>query len=74
MRELEEWVPEEGEGDMMMMGEGGPDMELGSDENGWSAQDMFKQNKALYNVESTYKASLEGYTTQLSKENTDEYR
>ncbi len=73
MRELERWVPDAGE-------EGATDVDLSlgggrGGENGWKAEEMFEKNRTLYNVGSTYKANLEGYTTQLSKDNeSEEYR
>jgi len=47
----------------------------GQGENGWSAEAMFRQNKELYNVGTTYKSNLEGYTLQLKGDaNSEEYR
>ena len=41
---------------------------------GWNAEEMFRRNETKYGVTSTFKANLEGYTTQLSKEKSAEYR
>ena len=35
---------------------------------------MFRQNKKMFNVGTSYTDSLEGYTMQLEKRDTDEYR
>lgn len=67
-RELEHWEPEvddDAEG-LLDLGEG-----TGT---GWNAEEMFRRNETKYGVTSTYKANLEGYTTQLSKEKSAEYR
>jgi len=72
LKPLVEWQPEEGtEGEVL------EDITLGSrGENGWRAEDMFKQNRELYNVGSTYKSNLEGYTLQLNRSemNSQEYK
>ncbi len=67
MRELEKWEPDAGE-DFEV------DMQLDKTENGWKAEDMFMVNKRDYDVGSTYKDNLEGYTTQLKEKESDEYR
>lgn len=42
--------------------------------NGWDVNDMFRTNEQQYGVQSSYDHSLSGYTTQLEKKNTDEYK
>ena len=66
MRELEAWEPEDNDHDVGGLGGGGA--------NGWRPEDMFEKNKREFGVKSTYTSNLEGYTTQLSKSKTDEYR
>ena len=70
MRELEQWMPDCNEGDMVDLGETG-----GGNSNGWSAHDMFAKNKE-FGVETSYDHNLSGYTIQLNKdtEKSAEYR
>lgn len=68
MRELEQWVPEEGEEEHVDL-----TLDLGH-ENGWNPEDMFKHNEDKYGVQSTYNPNLEGYTLQLKERNSEEYR
>jgi hypothetical protein len=47
----------------------------GKGENGWSAEAMFRENRERYNVTTTFKSNLEGYTLQLKGDtNSKEYR
>lgn len=70
-RELVSWVPDGDEDD-----HGGFSLELDANEaNGWRAEDMFKANEENYGVTSTFKASLEGYTHQITLDkNSEEYK
>ncbi len=72
MRQLEEWVPPDGSDDDA----DAVDLGLGTGgENGWSAEDMFRQNRDKYNVGTSYKPTLEGYTVQLKGDpNSEEFR
>lgn len=42
--------------------------------NGWDANDMFRKNEEVYGVHSTYDHSLTGYTVQLQRKDTQDYR
>lgn len=42
--------------------------------NGWDANDMFRKNEEIYGVHSTYDHSLTGYTVQLQRKDTQDYR
>lgn len=64
-RDLEKWEPEEDE-------LGGCNLEMKG--NGWAPEDMFKQNEDKYGVHSTYNPNMEGYTIQLSKNNTEDFK
>ena len=74
MRELEQWMPDASEGDMVDLGLGETGGG-GGNSNGWSAHDMFAKNKE-FGVETSYDHNLSGYTIQLNKntENSAEYR
>jgi len=69
MRELEQWMPDAGDDDMV-------DIEVGGgNSNGWSAHEMFAKNKE-FGVETSYDPNLSGYTTQLNRnsENSAEWK
>ena len=65
LRDLEVWEPEDGDSDSFG-GLNTASKKKGGRVGGWKAEDMFKQNKSKFGVESSYKGNLEGYTTQLS--------
>ena len=69
MRELEQWMPDGSEDNMVDLESGG------SNSNGWSAHEMFAKNKE-FGVETSYDPNMSGYTTQLSRNSADsaEYR
>ncbi|XP_063238365.1 ataxin-2-like protein isoform X2 [Bacillus rossius redtenbacheri] len=52
----------------------GFDLVANSEANGWDPHDMFLKNKVEYGVRTSFQPSLEGYTVQLQKEDTPEYR
>ena len=56
MKALEQWEPDADEIHMQ-----GLDLNSGG-ANGWSASEMFKMNATKFQVESTFKDNLEGYT------------
>ena len=68
MKQLEEWVPEEGddgEGGIEDVGVGGVvGGGGGGNSNGWSVHEMFAKN-AEFGVETSYDPKLRGYTTEL---------
>uniref|UniRef100_A0A8D9BW42 Ataxin-2 n=1 Tax=Cacopsylla melanoneura TaxID=428564 RepID=A0A8D9BW42_9HEMI len=77
-RELEPWTE-----DNMMAGPGGDsDFDLdqmcnhsaGPATNGWDVNDMFKKNETVYGVQSTFDQSLSGYTVQIQKRDTAEFK
>ncbi|KRT81996.1 hypothetical protein AMK59_4944 [Oryctes borbonicus] len=67
-KELEPWVPPVG------VNGGDTSLELEPGANGWDAVDMFKKNEEIYGVQSTYDNTLTGYTVQLQKSDTPDYR
>ncbi|GBP54355.1 Ataxin-2 [Eumeta japonica] len=50
------------------------ELELDHKANGWDANDMFRKNEEIYGVHSTYDHSLTGYTVQLQRKDTQDYR
>ncbi|RZF37285.1 hypothetical protein LSTR_LSTR005617 [Laodelphax striatellus] len=65
-RELEPW---EGPGC------NGDEFELdGATANGWDVNDMFKKNEQMYGVTSTFDHSMPGYTTQIQRGDSTDYR
>ena len=65
MKELEQWMPDGSEEDMVDLGEG--NLGGSGNSNGWSAHDMFAKNKE-FGVETSYDHNLSGYTIQLNKD------
>lgn len=65
-RELEPWDNS---------GCNGDDFELeGATANGWDVNDMFRKNEQMYGVTSTFDHSMPGYTMQLQKRDTKDYK
>ncbi|XP_075219613.1 uncharacterized protein LOC142323622 isoform X2 [Lycorma delicatula] len=65
-RELEPWDSS---------GCNGDDFELdGATANGWDVNDMFKKNEQMYGVTSTFDHTMPGYTMQLQKRDTKDYK
>ena len=65
MKQLEEWIPEEGDGGDGGLDDGGVGGGGGnSNSNGWSVHEMFAKN-AEFGVETSYDPKLRGYTTEL---------
>lgn len=77
MKQLEEWVPEEGddgEGGIEDVGVGGVvGGGGGGNSNGWSVHEMFAKN-AEFGVETSYDPKLRGYTTELKNADNDDWR
>ncbi|KAL1453662.1 hypothetical protein WDU94_009982, partial [Cyamophila willieti] len=79
-KELEPWT----EDSMLVGGPGGDnDFDLdqmcnhnntGTATNGWDVNDMFKKNETVYGVQSTFDQSLSGYTVQIQKRDTAEFK
>ncbi|XP_037921942.1 ataxin-2 homolog isoform X2 [Hermetia illucens] len=67
-RELEPWDPT---GSAI---NGELDLELDGNANGWDANEMFNKNEKLYGVQSTFDQSLTGYTVQIEKKDTQDYK
>ncbi|CAD7089693.1 unnamed protein product [Hermetia illucens] len=67
-RELEPWDPT---GSAI---NGELDFELDGNANGWDANEMFNKNEKLYGVQSTFDQSLTGYTVQIEKKDTQDYK
>ncbi|XP_055305577.1 ataxin-2 homolog isoform X4 [Sitodiplosis mosellana] len=49
-------------------------LELDGNANGWDVNDMFSFNEQRYGVQSTFDQSLSGYTIQIQKDDTKDYR
>ncbi|KAJ9590057.1 hypothetical protein L9F63_016819, partial [Diploptera punctata] len=69
-RELEPWI---GPG---CNGDDGCDLEATSANGctGWDVQEMFRKNEQVYGVQTSFQPSLEGYTLQLQKKDTKDYK
>lgn len=67
-KELEPWDPSGANGETDLS------LELDGNSNGWDANDMFHKNETVYGVQSTFKQDLTGYTVQIEKENTQDFK
>ncbi|XP_055715317.1 ataxin-2 homolog isoform X1 [Phlebotomus papatasi] len=69
-KELEPWDPTSGtvNGEMEFL------LELDGNANGWDANDMFHKNETMYGVQSTFDQSLAGYTMQIQKKDTQDFK
>lgn len=70
-RELEPWDPA---GSGLTNGDYDLSLQLENDSHGWDANEMFQKNESIYGVQSTFDQSLAGYTVQIEKKNTKDYR
>jgi ataxin 2/2L len=68
-RELEPWDPTGG-----MNGDLECNLELDKNSNGWDVNEMFHKNETVYGVQSTFDQSLAGYTVQIDKKNTQDFK
>lgn len=68
-RELEPWDASGG-----LLTNGDCDLELDSNANGWNVNEMFQKNESIYGVQSTFDQTLSGYTVQIEKKNTKEFK
>lgn len=72
-RELEPW-DESGGGGLNGDGLGEFSLELDANANGWDVNDMFHKNETIYGVQSTFDQSLTGYTVQITKKDSDDFK
>uniref|UniRef100_A0A182TMY3 SM-ATX domain-containing protein n=1 Tax=Anopheles melas TaxID=34690 RepID=A0A182TMY3_9DIPT len=49
-------------------------LELDSNADGWDVNDMFLKNEQVYGVQSTFDQSLSGYTVQIQKKDSEEFK
>lgn len=49
-------------------------LELDDNANGWDVNDMFHKNETIYGVQSTFDQSLTGYTIQIQKKDTQDFK
>uniref|UniRef100_A0A182N4J7 LsmAD domain-containing protein n=1 Tax=Anopheles dirus TaxID=7168 RepID=A0A182N4J7_9DIPT len=68
-RELEPWDGSGVNGDPLEHS-----LELDSNAVGWDPNEMFQKNEQVYGVQSTFDQSLSGYTVQIHKKDSDEFK
>lgn len=71
-KELEPWSFDVGSG--VVNGDLEFSLELDDNANGWDAKDMFLKNETIYGVQSTFDQSLSGYTIQIQKKDTQDFK
>lgn len=49
-------------------------LELDGNSNGWDANEMFHKNETIYGVQSTFDHAMTGYTMQLQKKDTQDFK
>uniref|UniRef100_A0A182P7D8 LsmAD domain-containing protein n=1 Tax=Anopheles epiroticus TaxID=199890 RepID=A0A182P7D8_9DIPT len=68
-RVLEPWDESDLNGESLEHG-----LELDSNADGWDVNDMFLKNEQVYGVQSTFDQSLSGYTVQIQKKDSEEFK
>lgn len=71
-KELEPWTFDGG--NAISNGELEYSLELDDNANGWDVNDMFHKNETIYGVHSTFDQSLVGYTVQIQKTDSQDYK
>lgn len=72
-KELEPWQFD-GSSGSAINGDLDFNLELDDNANGWDVNDMFLKNETVYGVQSTFDQSLTGYTIQIQKTDTQDYK
>lgn len=49
-------------------------LELDGNSNGWDANEMFHKNETIYGVQSTFDHAMTGYTMQIQKKDTQDFK
>lgn len=49
-------------------------LELDGNANGWDANEMFHKNETIYGVQSTFDHAMTGYTMQIQKKDTQDFK
>lgn len=74
-KELEPWTFDTAGGGMGgINGDLEFNLELDDNANGWDVNEMFQKNETIYGVQSTFDQSLTGYTVQIQKKDTQDFR